>query len=109
MGEEQVPEILTTRRQQSERERTIAGLFREGKAAEALAMKREDGTAEMVAGGHREAVERVAALVKERLMANAQDRRYSLTVSAPTNADATGSASRSGRHGASWARSGRTG
>ena len=51
-------------------------------------MKREDGTAELVAGGYREAVERVAALVKERLSANAGDRRYSLTVSAPTNADA---------------------
>ena len=88
LGEEQVPEILTTRRQQSERERAIAGLFREGKAAAALAMKREDGTAELVAGGYREAVERVAALVKERLSANAGDPRYILTVSAPTNADA---------------------
>jgi len=88
LGAEQVPEILTTQRQQTERERTIAGLFREGKAAEALAMKRQDGTAQMVPGGHPEAIERVAELVKERLTANAEDQRYSLTVSAPTNADA---------------------
>ena len=88
LGAEQVPEILTAQRQKSEREQQIVNLFRNGKAAEALTMKREDGTAELVAGGHREAVERVAALVKERLSANAGDRRYSLTVSAPTNADA---------------------
>ena len=73
----------------------LAGLFREGEAAAALAMKREDGTAELVAGGYREAVERVAALVKERLSANAGDPRYILT----------GSASRSGRRAASWAKS----
>ena len=32
LGAEQVPEILTTVRQQTEREREIAGLFREGRA-----------------------------------------------------------------------------
>lgn len=84
LGPEQVPEILTTRRQQSAREREIAGLFREGRAAEALALKRQDGTAELVAGGYREAVERTAALVKARLAAGVQ----SITVSAPTNMDA---------------------
>jgi hypothetical protein len=33
--------------------------FREGRAAEALTMKRQDGTAEMVYGGHAEVVQRV--------------------------------------------------
>lgn len=88
LGAKQIPEVLTTLRQQSEREREIAGLFRDGRAADALAMKREDGTAELVRGGYREAVERVAALVGERLTANAKDPKYLLTVSAPTNADA---------------------
>ncbi|MBU8541780.1 MobF family relaxase [Falsiroseomonas tokyonensis] len=88
LGPEAVPEILTTVRQRAEREREIAGHWREGRAAEALAMKREDGTAELVPGGTREAVERVAALVGERLRANAGDPAYTLTVSAPTNADA---------------------
>ena len=41
LGEEAVPEILTTVRQQTERERDIAGLFRDGKAGLALGMKRE--------------------------------------------------------------------
>ena len=42
LGAEQVPQILTTVRQQTERQRQIVGLFREGRAAEALTMKRAD-------------------------------------------------------------------
>ena len=61
-GAEQVPEILTTRRQETERERRIAGLFRDGRAAEALDLKRADGTAEMAYGGYDGVVDRVAAL-----------------------------------------------
>jgi hypothetical protein len=64
LGAEQVPEILTTRRQETERERTIAGLFREGRAAEALDMKRADGTAILAYGGYDGVVERVARLYR---------------------------------------------
>ena len=81
LGEEAIPQILTTVRQQSEREREIAGLFREGKvaaAARALDMKLEDGTAIAIEGGFDDAVARIADLAVE------QD----ATVSAPTNADA---------------------
>ena len=39
---EAVPALLTTMRQASERGREIAGLLRSGKAAEALAMKRDE-------------------------------------------------------------------
>lgn len=89
LGAQAIPEILSTVRQQTERERRIAGLFREGRAAEALALKREDGTAEMVPGGYREAVERVAELWMQRHAAGrATAAGYSVTVSAPTNADA---------------------
>jgi len=88
LGPEALPEILTTRRQRSEREREIAGLFREGRAAEALAMKREDGTAEAVPGGYDDAVRRVAALWRERREANAGNANFSISVTAPTNADA---------------------
>ena len=69
LGAEQIPEIVTTVRQQTERERTIAGLFRQGRAAEALDMKRADGTAEMVAGGYEGVVSRVAKLYADRLRA----------------------------------------
>ncbi|WP_426960335.1 MobF family relaxase [Muricoccus radiodurans] len=89
LGEKAVPQILSTVRQRTEREREIAGLFREGKAGQALAKKREDGTAELVPGGYREAVERVAALWQERRDAGqATASGYAVTVSAPTNADA---------------------
>ncbi|WP_158601027.1 MobF family relaxase [Teichococcus wenyumeiae] len=88
LGPEAVPEILSTRRQNDERQREIAGLFREGRAAEALAMKREDGTAEAVPGGYDDAVRRVAELWRQRREANAGDARFSISVTAPTNADA---------------------
>ena len=88
VGEEAVPEILTSIRQKTEREREITGLFRAGRAAEALEMKQQDGTAELVAGGRQATVQRVARLWRERLEANRADPGFKLTVSAPTNADA---------------------
>lgn len=88
LGDEKVPEILTTVRQQTQRERDIAGAFRDGKATEAINMKREDQTAELVPGGYREAAERTAALLMDRIKANQGDDKFSITVSAPTNTDA---------------------
>ena len=87
IGEEAVPEILTSIRQKTEREREITGLFRAGRAAEALEMKQQDGTAELVAGGRQATVQRVARLWRERFEANRADPEFKLTVSAPTNAD----------------------
>ena len=84
LGSERVPVILTTLRQQTERERQIVGLFRDGRAAEALAMKRADGTAEMAAGGYDGVVARVATLYRERLAATGEPP----AISAPTNTDA---------------------
>jgi hypothetical protein len=91
LGAEQVPEILSTVRQQTEREKEIVGLLRTGETksvVQALAMKREDGTAAMVPGGYRETIERAAQLVATLLRENAADPDYVLTVSAPTNRDA---------------------
>jgi hypothetical protein len=88
VGEEAIPEILTSIRQKTERERDITGLFRAGRAAEALEMKQQDGTAELVAGGRQATVQRAARLWHERLEANRGDPEFKLTVSAPTNADA---------------------
>ena len=58
---DKVPQILTSVRQTTEREREIAGLFREGRAGEAISMKIEDGTARLVAGGRGPTIERVAS------------------------------------------------
>ena len=88
LGAEAVPEILTTVRQQTERERTTTLLFRDARAAEALDIKREDGTARLVAGDYSQVVTAIAGLWQERRAANAHDPHYTLTVSAPTNSDA---------------------
>ena len=87
LGPEQVPEILTSIRQQTERSREEASLFRRGMAAEALAMKREDKTV-ILAEGYQQAIDRTAALWQERMAANAQDPAFTLSVSAPTNREA---------------------
>jgi hypothetical protein len=88
LGPEAVPALLSTVRQQSARERETSLMFREGRAVEALALKRADGTAQLVPGGYREAVEHVADLWVARRAANARDPAYTLSVSAPSNADA---------------------
>ena len=85
LGQDTIPEIFTTIRQRTEEERHIVGLFREGKVAEGIALKRASGTAELVEGGYRQAVNRVADLYMERKAANIPG---AVSVSAPTNADA---------------------
>ncbi len=93
LGADAVPEILTTVRQQSERERSTTLLFREGRAAEALAIKREDQTARLVAGNYDQVVAAIADLWLERSTANSHDPKYTLSVTAPTNPDARAIAS----------------
>lgn len=83
LGEGRVPEILTTIRQDKEHEQEVARLFRDGKATEAVAEKRMNGTAELVPGGYRQAIERVADLYVERRAAT----KGQISISAPTNTD----------------------
>lgn len=87
LGEERIPKILTTVRQESENERALASMFRRGEIAEAIKIKRADGTAELVPGGYRDAIERVADLYMERRLATQDRPNYRITISAPTNAD----------------------
>ena len=63
---EALPELLTTVRQATKRAREVAGLFREGGSAEALAMKREDGHALLVGGDRAQVVGRIADLYLQR-------------------------------------------
>lgn len=84
LGPSQVPEILTTARQKTERELTIVGLLRRGEAHQALSMKRDDGTAEMAYGGRSGVIERTAKLYIERL----KETGHAPTISSPTNSDA---------------------
>jgi hypothetical protein len=87
---DKVPKILTSVRQRTERERAIAGLFREGGEAthQAIAMKREDGHAIAVAGGRAATITQVASLWRERVEARGGEENFRLTISAPTNRDA---------------------
>ena len=82
---ENAPRILTSVRQNTERERDIAGLFRDGKANEAIAMKLEDRTAELVAGGRDPTIQRIAAKWQELTTA---DPTLQPSIGTATNRDA---------------------
>jgi hypothetical protein len=78
-----VPVIETTKRQKSPREQEISALWRAGEAAEALSMKREDGTA-IMAETREDVIAKVAELYVERLKATGK----ALGINAPNNRDA---------------------
>ncbi len=84
-----IPELLTTVRQETARGREIAGLFRAGNAAKALAMKKEDGTVRMVGGDQDEVVGQIADLyIQRRDALRAACSNFGVTISALTNQDA---------------------
>jgi hypothetical protein len=86
---EALPELLTTMRQATKRGQEIAGLFREGKAEDALATKREDGHAMLVGGDREQVVARIADLyVARRDVLAAGGSKRGISVTAPTNDDA---------------------
>lgn len=88
LGTGTVPELESTIRQLRDRDKETTLLFRKGRAAEGIERLREDGHAVLVQGGRRHAVEAVADLWEARQAANAGREGYTLTASAPTNADA---------------------
>ena len=86
---EALPELLTTMRQATRRGQEIAGLFREGKAEDALAMKRGDGHAMLFGGDREQVVARIADLyIERRDVLAASGSRRGISVTAPTNDDA---------------------
>ena len=90
LSPEAMPVLLTTMRQATERGREIAGMFRDGNAADALTMKREQGHAFLVGGGDREqVVARIAELyIERRDVLRATGSKRGISISAPTNDDA---------------------
>ena len=83
-------EILDTVRQRSLEDRQIAGLFREGQSAEALARKRArgDGSARLLGGDQDQVVEQIADhYLARRDALLAAGSKLEVTVSAPTNED----------------------
>jgi hypothetical protein len=84
-----MPEVLTAVRQKNDRDRKIAALFRDGEAATALAMKREDGTARLLEGDTDQVVRQIADVYIERNDAlKVQDPSYGVTITTLTNAEA---------------------
>ncbi len=88
LGTAAVPELASSVRQHTERDRDTALMFRAGRAGEAIDRLREDDQVLLVPGSRRYAAEAVADLWAERHRVNAERKAYTLTVSAPTNADA---------------------
>jgi len=85
---EALPELLSTMRQTTRRGREIAGLFRDGKAKQALDMKRADGHAMMVGGDRDQVVARIADLyIARRDILLASGSKRGITISVPTNDD----------------------
>ncbi len=85
---EAMPALLTTMRQTTKRGQEIAGLFRGGKAAEALEMKRDDGYALMVGGDREQVIAQIADLyIERRDILRASGSKRGVTISAPTNDD----------------------
>lgn len=84
-----LPELLSTIRQATQQGRAIAGMFRDANAADALALKRQDGTAWLVGGDRDQVVGAIADLyVQRRDVLAASGSKRGITVSAPTNDDA---------------------
>ena len=88
LGKEAIPELLITVRQENKDERDITTMFRDGRAAEALDLKKANNTLVIEPGGYEEVITRAVDLWQNRIQANSGRKDYSLGMSAPTNADA---------------------
>lgn len=88
LGADALPELLTSVRQQSERERATALMLRDGHTREALQRKWDDQTLLMASGDSGTVMSRIADLWLERYQYGRARPGFSLTVSAPTNEDA---------------------
>lgn len=88
LGDEAVPAITTTLRQNTFAERELAGMARQGRIEAVLEVMRAAERAQLAPGSYEDAVEAVAALWETRMRAHTDESGFSLAVLAPTNADA---------------------
>ena len=88
LGPEAVPELGSSVRQKDADERETTLMFRNGQTAEAIGRKDANGTLHIAPGGYRDAITYVADLWQQRRAENADRAGFSITVSAPTNAEA---------------------
>ena len=88
IGDEAIPKLLTSIRQQTARGREVAAMFRDGRAVEAVAAMREDDQVHLVAGGPAPVIQRTTELWRKLTDANAANPDYTLLVMTPTNTQA---------------------
>ncbi|OYV42002.1 MAG: hypothetical protein B7Z75_14585 [Acidocella sp. 20-57-95] len=88
LGTDKVPELGSSVRQKAEEERETVLMFRNGQTEEAVRRKGANGTLQVVPGGYEEAVAHTAYLWRQRLEANRDRPDFSISVSAPSNAEA---------------------
>ncbi|WP_284259119.1 MobF family relaxase [Acidocella aquatica] len=88
LGAEKVPELGSSVRQKAADERETVLMFRNGQTEEAVRRKDANGTLQVVPGGYEEAVAQTAYLWRQRLEANRDRPDFSISVSAPSNAEA---------------------
>jgi hypothetical protein len=88
LGAGKVPELGSSVRQKAEEERETVLMFRNGQTEEAVRRKDANGTLQVVPGGYEEAVAQTASLWRQRLEANRDRPDFSISVSAPSNAEA---------------------
>ncbi len=88
LGPGKVPELASSVRQKAEDERETVLMFRNGQTEEAVRRKDANGTLQVVLGGYEEAVAQTASLWRQRLEANRDRPDFSISVSAPSNAEA---------------------
>jgi hypothetical protein len=88
LGNDAVPELGSSVRQKDSEERETVLMFRNGQTDAAIQRKAANGNFQAIPGSYREVIEKVAALWQERREANRDRPNFTITVSAPTNAEA---------------------
>ncbi len=88
LGADKVPKLGSSVRQRAEDERETVLMLRNGQTEEAIRRKDENGTLKIVPGGYEEAVQFAAQLWRQRREANRGRADFSISVSAPSNAEA---------------------
>jgi hypothetical protein len=88
LGADKVPELGSSVRQTADDERETVLMLRNGQTEEAIRRKDENGTLKIVPGGYEEAVQYAAQLWRQRREANRERPEFTISVSAPSNAEA---------------------
>jgi len=88
LGDDAVPELGSSVRQKDLEEQETVLMFRNGQTGEAIQRKAVNGTFQAIPGSYREVIEKRAVLWQGRREANRDRPDFTITVSAPTNAEA---------------------